>query len=158
MSEEIRIMLSRELRREDLQEITYNNLLTALAPLRNFLLKCLLERNEICDVVLSETLKIIRELSLIRVVKSLKGMKSELSFDSSFLDIIDGIIREYYNILMGYEAPYDEYNRVLVRVIKDFEHNGRSIKKNSIILLDAVKAVLLESLGFVKIYRIKVFK
>ncbi len=154
----MRIILSRELREEGLQEITYNNLLTTMASFRDFVLRCLLERKETCDIVLNEASQIIKEISLIRVIKALKGKKSKLSFDSSFLNILNGVIREYYNVILGSEALYDEYNRVLVRVLKEFEYDGRSMKKNNIVLLDVVKAVLLESLGFVKIYRIKVFK
>ncbi len=154
----MRIILSRELREEGLQEITYNNLLTTLVSFRDFVLKCLLERKETCNIVLGEASEIIRELSLVRVVKALKGRKPELSFDSSFLNAINSVVREYYNVMMGSEAPYDEYNRVLVRVLRDFEYNGIYMKKNNIILLDVVKAVFLESLGFIKIYRIKVFK
>jgi len=154
----MRIALSRELREEGLQEITYNNLLSTLASFRDFVLKCLLERKETCNIVLGEASEIIRELGLVRVIKALKGKRPELSFDSSFLNAVNNIVSEYYNVMMGSEAPYDEYNRVLVRVLKDFEHNGKCMKKNNIILLDAVKAIFLESLGFIKIYRIKVFK
>ncbi len=154
----MRIILSRELREDDLQEITYNKLLSALVSFRDFLLKCLLERNETCNIVLNETLEIIKELETLRAIKALKGGKTKLSFDSNFLNIIEGIIHRYYSIMIGFEAPYDEYGRVLVKVLKNFEHNGRLLKKNNIILLDIVNAVLLESLGFIEIYRIKVFK
>ncbi len=158
MSEELRLTLSKELREEKIQEITYNSMLTILAPFKEFLQKCLSDKKETCNIILNEALELINELGLIRTIKALKGIKSELSFDSKFLNYISEIVKNYYNILLGVEAPYDEYNRVLVKVLREFEYNGRILKKNNIVLLDVAKAVSLESLGFIKIYRIKVFK
>ena len=158
MSEELRIMLSKELREENPQEITYNNLVNILVPLREFLLKCLINRKETCNIVLRETQEITKEIGSLRVKKALEGKEPELSFDKPFLKTITRIIKEYYNITLGVEAPYDEYNRVLVKLLRDFEHNGRILRRNNITLIESYRAVLLESLGFVKIYRIKVFK
>ncbi len=158
MSEELRIMLSRELREEKPQEITYNNLVNTLVSFREFILKCLAERKETCSIVLDESLSIIRDIGLLRVKKALEGKEPELSFDKSFLHALNNIVKEYYNIALGVKAPYDEYNRVLVKVLKEFEYNGRILRRNNITLIEAFRAVLLESLGFVKIYRIKVFK
>lgn len=158
MSEELRAMVSRELREHDLQGISQVKLTEIQSSLMDFLSKCFERDREECKYVIDELRELTYTLLLLRINKVLRGASIDKSFDSNILGLIREIVLRYYSGVVGLEAAPDTASRVLVKVLKPFMYQGILLRNGDIILIDSSEAFIYEVLGFVEVYKVKIFK
>ena len=94
---------------------------------------------------------ILDSLAKVRIQKFIEvGLEgSSRSFDTKALQkFVNALIRFYR---LSFKGHVDSDGNVYVRVIDNFEINGKRYIKGSVVPLDVIKALALEILGLVKI-------
>ncbi len=159
MSEELRSMVSKELNSDEIQTITQIKLSEIHSSILEFLSICLENPKDECNHVINEISELAQTLMALRVRKALeKSGIDEKSFDASILNVITRTLHSYYKGMLGLEVAPDSAGRVLVRALTTFIHKGVVIKPGSLMLMDSSEAFILEALGYLKVYRIKIYK
>ncbi len=152
-------MVSRELSDDEIQTITQIKLSEVYSSIHEFLSICLENPREECSHVISEISELAQTLMTLRVRKALeKSRIDKKSFDASVLDIVTRALHSYYKGMLGLEVAPDSAGRVLVRALATFIHKGVIVRPGSLMLMDSSEAFILEALGYLEVYRIKIYK
>jgi len=158
MSDELRSLISRELREQELQTISQVKLTEIQSSLIDFLSRCMEKYKDECEYVRKELEELARIILMLRLNKALVQNTIDKSFDSNILLRIKNILVNYYEGVICLKSALDTASRVLVKVLKSFTYKNILLKPGDIVLMDSVDAFIYEVLGHVMIYKIKIFK
>lgn len=155
MSDELRTLVSKELRERELQTISQVKLTEIQSSLADFLSRCMEKYKDECEFIKRELEELTHTILLSRLNKVLTQNTMNKSFDSNILLRIKSILTNYYEGMICLKSAPDTASRVLVKVLKLFTYKNILLRPGDIVLMDSADAFIYEVLGHVMIYRIK---
>ncbi len=144
-------LLKRETTTQELSTILPQDLIELSEEASDFVKKCLeSDVRDICVKRIKTYTSLLRELFKVRTSKSLEREFSEENADYEMLTLIQSFLEDISDIIM--RGPHLN-GKVLCRVTRRFEYGKRRLSRGEYVIIDFIKAAILNALGFVKIVK-----